>query len=232
MYSYLSVRSIKCGRCGKSHSIPPSDDDRTADEILTLVKSIPTAVGWTKSIERNQVLLQLHAHEMAQAGTSKKAKVAPCAEDHCQADATHMCTECGTQCDACQKKSHSTPVGSSHMCVSFVEQKRKKQLTLQEAAAEKRLNRYGPFIAAVAKYEAKLADDSAFGMLKQAWAGEADHRLESVPRVGCCLCTPLMHAICLVSSCPAVCRRSDEIEGRGRSGGAAASVGHRVEESK
>jgi hypothetical protein len=180
MQSCLHGRVIKCGRCAKSHAIPPVVDgrrrNRTAKEILTLVQTIPTIVDWRKSLERNEALIHMMDYEATQTGLMKKEKVTPCVEEHCQADATHMCTECGTQCDACQKKSHSTPIGSSHMCVSFVDQKKKKQLAL-EAATEARMSVCPPFIAAVTEYEAKLTDDAAFAEYEKAQAGEFDrHR--------------------------------------------------------
>jgi hypothetical protein len=174
------------------HSIPSANDDRTAEEILTLVQTIPTVAQWRKSLERNEALIQLHAHDAADAGSIKKEKVMSCAEGRCTSDATHFCTECGHLCDDCQKKAHSTPAGSSHMCISFVEQKRKKQLALESAAAQC-ISGYGPFIAEVAAYEAKLADHATFAA--KAWTGEADHPRWSIACVVSRLCTSLMHVL-------------------------------------
>jgi hypothetical protein len=107
-----------------------------------------------------------------------------------------MCTECGTQCDACQRKAHSTPAGSSHTFVSFSEQRKKKQLALESsAAAEKRMSGYEPFMAEVAEYEATLADHATFAAYAKGCSGESDRHRWLVARVVSCLCTSLMHVL-------------------------------------
>jgi hypothetical protein len=231
MRSYLHGRLIKCGQCQKDHAIPPIGGrrrNRTVYEILELVQSIPTVAQWRKSLERNEALVHMMEHEATPTGAVKKEKVIPCVEERCTSDATHLCTECGNQCDSCQKKAHSTPAGASHMCVSFVEQKRKKQLAV-EAAAEARLSRYGPFIAALSEYDVDLADP-AFAVSEKAWTGEADHHRWSVACVVSCreLLT-LAFASCCWSAVP--CRRIDTTEGGGCSESAAGSDHRRVEPS-
>jgi hypothetical protein len=169
-----------------------------------LVKSIPTVGEWRKSLQRNEALIRMVDQDAADGvGSIKKEMAVSCAEEHCQADATHVGIDCGNQCDSRQKKAHSSPAGASHMCISFVEQKRKKQLALEWAAAQC-ISGYEPFMAAVTEYDAVLANDDAFALYAKevspsAIAGRS-HMSAS------CLCTLLMRASCPLLSCPAVCK--------------------------
>jgi hypothetical protein len=130
-------RKITCPQCFKKHDALVSDE----------ASKWPTAAEYSRSLHRNQALIQL---------LPESSKVALCSELGCTAEATHYCsTRCGLLCADCEKSAH--PRSSKHKRSSVTNQQKKKQLSLDAAAADRKAA-HPSFIAAVESLETKLQD--------------------------------------------------------------------------